>query len=435
MRFKLPQRRRTRQLLVASVLLLIVGMWGARPALVNYEIWRGRSALDSRDVKSAIVYFQQAEKFDPNRAETHFLLSRAYRKLGRLERVRHHIDRARQLGYDVDKLRREQWLALAQAGQLAEAEPHLEQLLIDVGNDGAEICEAFVSGFDLNHRIEEALQWTVPWIADYPNDPQPHVRQGKIHAVTQRHKQAERDFRRALELDPDFSDAAYELGEVLLTSNNPQSALQFFQRCRSGRIDTEKRLLAQIGEAQCLKRLGDSNRAYESLAEVLKANPDHPKALLEMGRLQTERGLHKDGLRYLRLAFGRNSGDVEVRYALAIALRGTGKIEEARSHFEYATKARRALLQASQLRIEVAKNPSNVEARSKIGKIYLEYGLPESGIVWLQSVLNYQPHHRATLQALAEYYEKRAAENPDFAKLAKQYRRTAESVPADKSGA
>jgi hypothetical protein len=77
----------------------------------------------------------------------------------------------------------------------------------------------------------------------------------------------------------------------------------------------------------------------------------------------------------------------------------------------------------------VSKNPEDIESRYKIGRIFLDFGSPKEGVIWLQSVLDYDANHKPTLEALAAFYEDRSKESPEFAELAKRYRRKAQSAP------
>src|SRR5947207_1480547 len=90
------------------------------------------------------------------------------------------INRAKSLGYAPDAVRREWILTNAQSGRLGEAEPALERLLVDPQDDGAEICEAFVTGYFANYRIDSAMQLLDAWERDYPTDGQPHYLRGKF---------------------------------------------------------------------------------------------------------------------------------------------------------------------------------------------------------------------------------------------------------------
>jgi Tfp pilus assembly protein PilF len=57
-----------------------------------------------------------------------------------------------------------------------------------------------------------------------------------------------------------------------------------------------------------------------------------------------------------------------------------------------------------QLRV-VLDRPGDVEVRYDIGMTLLTYGSPEDGAKWLLTVLELQPDHKRTHQALAVYYE------------------------------
>ena len=77
-------------------------------------------------------------------------------------------------------------------------------------------------------------------------------------------------------------------------------------------------------------------------------------------------------------------------------------------------------------------NPSDVESRYTLGKVYLEYLSEDQGVVWLRSVLHYDAAHRPTHQALAEYFRSKAKEDPRYAELAEEHSRlAAEADDAD----
>jgi Tfp pilus assembly protein PilF len=57
-----------------------------------------------------------------------------------------------------------------------------------------------------------------------------------------------------------------------------------------------------------------------------------------------------------------------------------------------------------QLRV-VVNRPDDVEVRYDIGMTLLKYGSPEDGAKWLLTVVEQQPDHKRTHQALAVYYE------------------------------
>ena len=145
-------------LLVAIALVLVaVGVIVWRPLLRSHQLSQGRRALEDRAPGQALQYFHSARQLAPDHAETHFQMARAYRRLGQLDRVHESLKTAWRLGYDVAALKREQWLVLAQTGELKDAEPHLLGLLSDPKETkAAEISEALVRGYFANLRFHSS---------------------------------------------------------------------------------------------------------------------------------------------------------------------------------------------------------------------------------------------------------------------------------------
>jgi hypothetical protein len=54
-----------------------------------------------------------------------------------------------------------------------------------------------------------------------------------------------------------------------------------------------------------------------------------------------------------------------------------------------------------------------VELRYEIGAILLQYGRPQEGVVWLESVLQIQPDHQRARDALAAHEAGRAMPKRD----------------------
>lgn len=390
--------------------------------------WRAETALRAHDADAALIWLHRAQRFAPRDARIEFLLARAYRKQGLMNDVREHLQRAWNLGYSVPLLDREQWLASAQTGQLNMAEPHLAELLTDPQGDSADICEAFVNGFFLNYRLQDALRLLQPWIADFPGDPHPLVIRAKIFEETRRWQDAEQDLRHALALSPRHAEAACELGRVLTEQKQPQAAFEFYQQAAN---DPALRVEALLGRAKCLRLTGQAEAARAQLNELAMLDPDSLAVLLELGRLASDSGRYAEAVDILRKGFAREPANLELRYALAVALRGAGKPDEARAHFEFQAKGQAARVRAWRLISGVELNPGDLPARYEIGTIFLQYGPEDKGVIWLQSVLDYDPGHREAHARLAEYYEQRAGQSPEFAKLAKHHRKFADKAVTD----
>ena len=129
-----------------------------------------------------------------------------------------------------------------------------------------------------------------------------------------------------------------------------------------------------------------------------------------MAKLNVADGAALAALPFAEQAYALQPYDPEVRYVLAQALQGCGREEQAREHFDFVTAQQQAQSQLRNMLEELEANPSQVGLRYKIGNILLEYGNPEEGVGWLQSVLEYVPNHPEACRALAKHYRRKGRE-------------------------
>lgn len=380
------------------ILLCLAGAspWLGPPALR----WQIRQALASRQLDTASRQLARLEAWFGTDGESSFLRARLCRKQGDWTGVRESLLQAREQHFPVGQLEREQWLTLAQSGQLRAAEPFLAKLLTDPREDGAEICEAYVNGYFLNYRMPEALQLLEAWIADYPRDPEPLLIRGKIRVEQQFLKEAETDLRAAWNLDNKSATAALELADVLVLERRVEEALKIYQQVSTWPAHPSR---AEVGAAKSMRLLNKPEEARSIADELVRRDANDREALLELALADLDLNRHTEAAATLKQALALNPRSLMVRQALARALRATGELEAAREHAEYVAEAQAALQRADKLSTQVTQHPDDIQARYEIGMAYLRYAVPERGIQWLKSILNYDPNHQGARQALDEY--------------------------------
>lgn len=382
----------------AVLLICMILAWLMGPAIVK---WQVRKSLADRNLGAADSWLSRLEWLAPNDAEAWFLRARLARKRGDWSHVRESLLKARQLGVSVDRLEREQWLTLAQSGQMRLAEPHLSKLLTDPQDDGAEICEAYVNGYFLNYRMTEALRLLDAWIADFPKDTEPRIIRGKIRIDQQFLKEAEADFRSAWTLDPQSTSAGLQLADVLILERKIEEALKVYQQLKQ---QSAAHVNAQIGEAKALRLLNRPAAAGEIARRILVQQPNNREARLELALAEMDLEHLSEAVAILKQALQQNPRSLMVRQALAKCLRATGNSEEAVEHAKYVEEAQAALQKADALAMKVVEHPDDIRARYEIGMAFLKYAVPERGIQWLKSVLNYDPNHEAAKRAIEAYH-------------------------------
>ncbi|MDB5388899.1 MAG: tetratricopeptide repeat protein [Planctomycetaceae bacterium] len=304
---------------------------------------------------------------------------------------------------------------MAQSGQYRESEPALSGLLLDPRGDMTEICDAYVIGYIRTYRLSQADRLLKAWLADSPRQPRALLLRAKMQIDLLNWKSAEQDLREVLAAVPEHAEAADLLAGVFLKQKQPEAALQILPVAVK---DRRTRLSARLREVECYRLQGQSEAARRLLPIILDEFPDSMQAHLDLGTLESDAGEFEPAARELERARELAPTSPDVRYALAIALRGCGRETEAKEHFEYVTRAREAVTEAMNLRSKVEQNPADAELRCQIGTAFLDYGQTERGLVWLQSALDVNPRLASAHERLARYYAIRAKDSEEFSKLA-----------------
>ncbi len=414
---------------ILSTLLVVCFFtaWAQRRWLARIPNGRAEACLAAHDDIRAMTWLGWSQWLSDRNGETEFLLARSYRHQGRLVDARNHLQRAWALGWPTDILQREQWLGLAQAGQMREAEPYLPQLLEDARDDGPEISEAFVIGYLKTRQFNSANVLINAWIQDHPVAPQPHYWRALIEQESDHPDAAERALRWCLELDPHHYRAALLLAEVLYEDKKQvDEALQLYQLAKA---DSNQLSDASVGIARCLRAQGKREDAERELMTTLGKLHDHKDLVLELANLMIERGDYNAAVQRLQPLLVMHAKDKDFRYAYGVALRGIGRQAEAKPHLIYAAQASKDLSRIRQLIFRANQELGNVEVRYEIGSGMLKYGTVKEGLIWLESALQIDANHKPTHQLLAEHYQERASEGQEFKKLASHHRRIAESTP------
>ena len=422
----MPKSRSRRNLLIGLGLVALLSCCFAPHGLLEYRLWQARRALSDRNTQQALVWLEWAERLDANRSDLHFWKARAYRHFGKYDKFQSCLDRALRLGCSIDRAKREELLTLAQSGQISKAEPYLPKLLVDAGEDGPEICEAFVTGYLNAFRVDRAFKLLDVWQADYPDDPQPHYCRGMFWERQENWAEASDSFRRAFALAPRRFDVRLHLARALRKQHQYKEAAQHYQFCLKVKPDAPD-VLADWG--QYLRDRGDTEQAHEVFARLLKEAPDYFDAQLAMGEMELDAGHPQEALQWLEPAAADRPYDCNVRHALGKALFETGQADRAKEHFEFAAGSQAAKARVGALLQRVVQDPNNVECRYEIGTTMLKFGVPSVGVVWLRSVLDIRPDHRPTHAALADYYRQQGNDA-----LATAHRHLAEKPQEQKSG-
>ncbi|MEZ6064074.1 MAG: tetratricopeptide repeat protein [Planctomycetaceae bacterium] len=414
-----PQRRRRwLPIVLVGAAVCVTAIVAARPIAVWYQLRLGGQALAEHDIVAAEQHFASAERIDPNNADVQFRLARVCRRKGEFQQVREHLDRAKELGYrDPPRLEREWWLALAQAGFINQVEPYYPQMLANPGDDGAEICDAFVTGFCLNLRFGEAIALLNAWQSDFPDDYRPHLRRGQIFAGQKDWAQARQHFEAALALSADDPVVLKSLAEALHSQSENDLALKHLTKALERTPDDIETLLC-AADVQRDRR--EPEQAVGYLRRVLKSNPGHFPARLLLAKLQLAAGQTDEAARLAEELVREWPEDFAANYLLAQALRAVGQKDRSEELFARYAELMKVRPEIDRLQREVETHPDNVNALFHLGELMLRHVSREEGVSWLEAVFYYEPGHAGAHRALAEYFSgigDQAAANRHLAEL------------------
>jgi Tfp pilus assembly protein PilF len=405
-------------LLVVLMILLNFTLW-QRPLIGSWLGSLAMRAAGEDDVEGATRYLDWSRAAWRQSPEAAMAEARLARRANNLDKFALQLKQAQYLGAPAERIDREWWLASAQSGQLSAVKDKLGILMETAGEDGPQVCEAFALGYMRMRDFTSALALLNAWAADYPNDARPHAWIGSIHSELQANEPAEKAYREALRIDAANARAAQGLGTLLLNLKRPSDAIPYFEQSL---LDPNVGPESSVGLASALQSLSNTAEATAVLKSALERFPNSHSILGAAADALIKEGDYAEAEKLLEPDIRAGSKRRELRYFYAIALRGLGKVEDAKPHFDYAAEANEKIANANRLIVEVSQRPQDTELRFRIGEAHLRYGNSEDGLMWLNSVLELAPGHTATHAALAEYYQSQSSANPSFISLAQRHR-------------
>ncbi|MCY2992287.1 MAG: tetratricopeptide repeat protein [Planctomycetota bacterium] len=201
---------------LALVLLVAVVSWPAVQATKHRNA--ARQFLEQGDPTAALASLQAVAQLQPTRAEVQYLLAVTHCRTGQIEPFRSALQLARKSGWPVEDIERQEWLAVAQLG---DVEAVCDRLLatIDRGapdQAAEEIYEALARGYSTAYRLRDAWQCLHMWQQWRPDAPQARLLRAYLYEQLDQIPAAVQDYRAALERLPQDRETHLKLAELLL---------------------------------------------------------------------------------------------------------------------------------------------------------------------------------------------------------------------------
>ena len=276
--------------------------------------------IGARQIDAGYCAAQELLEDQPGHVAAHLILADLLRRLGLHTEAVNHAKKA--VVQAPRELRAHKLLARVQMerGDLEEATGNLEELHVLVPDD-LEILMNLGVCYERGDRADAAMDMYRQAVAASPEAALPHLRIGLLHWKEGRAAEAISTYRHALELAPDSIEATNNLAMLLLDANGDRQEALALARRAAEAAPNSMSILDTLGWALCQD--GQYDQAVGLLVRTTKGQPDNPTPF----------------------------------YHLAVALRGAGKLAEARSalqkalaispQFEKADDARRLMAEVS----------------------------------------------------------------------------------------
>ncbi|BDG08049.1 tetratricopeptide repeat protein [Anaeromyxobacter paludicola] len=147
-----------------------------------------------------------------------------------------------------------------------------------------------------NHRPQDAMREFDAALAANEALPEAHLGRGVAFELFGRTAEAEKEYRRAAELRPDYSEAHNDLGQLLARTGRPKEALAEFDAAL-GNMYYETPIYARKNRALVLYyQLDRKDEGFAEIRAAVAQNPRSCEALEALGGMQLDQGRTGDAL-------------------------------------------------------------------------------------------------------------------------------------------
>ena len=264
---------------------------------------------------------------------------------------------------------------------------------LDPGQYQADL--AIISGHLRRSEFDKAIEALQTLERKQPKNPLTFQMYGVVYQARQELGAARRNFEKALELQPNYLPAAFNLSILDLTEKRPEDARKRYESMIAQDNRNDQLYLAL---AVLQFRLGDEVKAIEeTLRRGVRANPQSPSARIALINLHLRTGDTKAALTAAQSAVAAMPNDPFVLDVAGVAQESAGEVNQA---IETYNKL-------------VALRPRAPEPLYRLAALYLRQKDTSKAIESLRRVQKIAPRERDVVSQLVRVYL--AADQPDSA--------------------
>jgi tetratricopeptide (TPR) repeat protein len=401
---RLARRRPWVALIVAALVLTLTVLAGGW--YVHHQWEAAQTDLASDRPREALARLEFCLLFWPRDPELHLLAARAARLTGDTRAAETYLNRCLKLhGGATEEVQLEFLLLRVQTGEIEEVAPTLVNCVEKGHPKSPLILETMAGAYMARLRYRSALACLSRWIEVSPDTAKAHYWRGLVLERLNQHKDAAKDYHRALQLDPGLFRARLRVAELLLEDKRTPEALSHLERLYREKPDHAE-VRARLGICRYL--LNERDEARRLMEAAVVDLPKDPSLLVHLAKLDLEQGRAPEAERRLRKVLKMDPADTEALHNLVNALQFQGRTEDAAVALKEYQKAKAQVDRVNQLLREVTDSRSATPADfAEVGELLLRIGRDRQGVYWLELALEREPGQLRAHAALADHYEKR----------------------------
>lgn len=359
-----PQRSRRKMLLIA----LVLGTFGW--LLVGQSAClRARLFLSEGRLSRSANLIPWCQRLCPWDAGLEGMAARCARRLGDRSAWTSIIARWSTKAPRSADLKMEREFMQIQSGNLGpDAQSHLKRLIIS-GADGSDIAETFVLGFIAQHDLEQANVTLAWWegLASRADDAK--LYRGVLARLRGEQGPARSSYEDVLKTSPHHELALIHLADLSLDTDSPSEALEHSMRALR---EAPYSVMALVGAARCLRKLGKWSAAASLLKEQLERSAPPTEVLTESGQIALELGDYAAAEKYLAAAVKSHVPAHEATMAIATAFSLSGHPADGRQLLVQDARTESLHKEQRDLQIDRILEPDNARVHQRLDEIAAE---------------------------------------------------------------
>ncbi len=358
----------------------------------------GRVAAASGDAAAAAGYFERVLEKQPFATSTHHALGLAYRKLGRMDDARSHLEQGGDAAVQIDdpllvsliELGRSAEIYLLRAAQAMDSErwdqaAALYPKALEIDASDFMVHKALSFALEKLGDLDGALDQlhtalAVAATGDQRKDRAEHAEiyrvMGGIEVLHGREAAAREHFQKSLELDPERLDTRFKLANALARAGSLEPALEHYDFILERQPDSPEVL---VKRATALINLRRPDEALATFDKALAASPDDPEI----------RRRYAEALEYL----GQGTAAAAQRRAAEGSLGAEGRVAQLISEAQRQTTEGRYRLAVESYRAAIELAPGEIDAHYELATVLGHLGRFDEALRGFAIVIEAAPRH------------------------------------------